>query len=108
MISDQKLQSFIDRATQTDDPQSYECTDEIRVTGDALSRPIHWTGRQWAVTEYGVEARDGTYPIDYRRLWLSEGRHGWVEHMSEKDWVDVPDFVEALRLARKRWPRRSN
>jgi hypothetical protein len=29
-------------------------------------------------------------------------------HMSEKEWMDMPDFVEALRLARKRWTRRSN
>lgn len=26
--------------------------------------------------------------------------------LSEKDWVDLRDFVEALRLGRARWPRR--
>lgn len=25
---------------------------------------IWWQGRQWAVTAYGIEARDGTYHIE--------------------------------------------
>jgi hypothetical protein len=30
--------------------------------------PIWWQGRQWAVTEYGIGARDGTYAIAAHRL----------------------------------------
>jgi hypothetical protein len=70
------------------------------------SKPVYWMGRQWAVTSYGVEARDGTYPIEARRIWEDNEGWGWVHQMEEKNWVDLPDFVEALRLARQRWPKR--
>jgi hypothetical protein len=31
----------------------------VRVRGDALTQ-IWWQGKQWAVTQYGIECRDGT------------------------------------------------
>lgn len=80
-------------------PPAYRATNRVRVRGEKLSRII-WNGRQWAVTKSGIEARDGTYFIDKRRLWENEATFGWVRHMSEKDWVDQPDFAEALRIAR--------
>jgi hypothetical protein len=26
----------------------------------------------------------------------------WIDHMAEKEWVDIEDFAEALRVARER------
>jgi hypothetical protein len=65
------------------------------VRGERLSRII-WKGRQWAVTKFGIEARDGRYAIDKRRL-----SEDWLRHMSEKEWVDLLEFAEALRVARQ-------
>src|SRR5690242_12041582 len=72
---------------------------EVQRRGGKLSRVL-WLGSQWAVTFYGIEARDGTYGIAKRRLWENEGPYGWLLHMAEKDWPDLDDFAEALRLAR--------
>jgi hypothetical protein len=72
-----------------------------------LRKPVYWVGRQWAVTGRGVESYEYDYPIERDRLWEDEDHgHGWITHMAEKEWVDLPDFCEALRVARMRWPRR--
>jgi len=71
----------------------------VRCRGESLSEPIYWLSRQWAVTEYGIEARDGTYHIANERLWENEAEYPWVQHMDKKDWVDIADFAEALRVA---------
>ena len=34
----------------------------VPIRGDALP-PLLWRGRQWAVTDYGIEALDGTYSL---------------------------------------------
>lgn len=102
MAAKSKLQHLIDRSLEVDAPPAYSSADPVKLTGEPLSEPIFWTGRQWAVTSYGVEARDGTYPVAKDRLWEDNEGYGWVDHLSEKDWVDLPDFVEALRLARQR------
>lgn len=97
-------EALIARARDTAEGPAYTSTSEVRVLGDALAEPVYWTGRQWAVTSFGIEARDGKYIIAKDRLWEDEESYGWVRHMADKNWADVPDFVEALRLARKRWP----
>ena len=28
-----------------------------------LTEPVHWHGREWAVTGYGIEALDGMYHV---------------------------------------------
>ncbi len=69
-----------------------------------LDRPslgkVIWHGRQWAVTDYGLECLCFRYDIEKERLWEKEKEHGWMDHMGEKNWVDVADFAEALRIAR--------
>lgn len=72
----------------------------VELCGEALSEPVVWVGRQWAVTTYGIECRDGRYTIKASQLW--SGGDGWNigVHMAEKEWVDVPDFLTALLVAR--------
>jgi len=105
MVTKSELKSLAARVLQTKEPPAYESKTDVVVTGEPLQEPIYWKGRQWAVTSYGIEARDGKYHIEGKRVWEDSNGHGWVDHMEEKEWVDLPDFVEALRLARARWPR---
>ena len=101
MRNSETVKALVDYARQLDAPPKYHCRDRIKSRGDALVKPISWTGRQWAVTAYGIQCRDGRYSIARERLWESEQEHGWVAHMSEKNWIDLRDFAEALRVARR-------
>jgi hypothetical protein len=105
MTSKDELRALNARAQETNQPPAYESSTKVAVQGEPLQEPIYWKGRQWATTAFGIEARDGTYIIAGNRVWENNHGHGWIEHMNEKDWVDLPDFVEALRLARTRWPK---
>ena len=96
------LKELVEAARQLDEPPRYEVGNRVRCRGEKLSQPIYWKGRQWAVTAYGVECRDRSYWIENNRIWENEDSHGWVCHMGEKEWVDLPDFAEALRIARRR------
>jgi hypothetical protein len=88
-------------ATALDAPPLYRCTDPVRCLGEKLHR-IRWQGSQWAVTSWGIERREGTYVIVADRLWDNEDNHGcWIMHMAEKDWTDLDDFAEALRIGRR-------
>jgi len=77
-------------------------TNEVKCRWEPLDE-ILWQGRQWAVTTFGIERRDGTYTIQANRLaehlepdeWL----HAWIAHMSEKEWVDLEDFATAFYVA---------
>ena len=68
--------------------------------------PLHaiwWRGRQWAVTNYGVEALDGTYAIEARRLTEGLGAIAprvWLcEQVACEEWVDVDDLATAWLVA---------
>src|SRR5262245_5711961 len=91
--------ALIVKARDLDSRWGPQATNRIQNRGDRLSK-IHWQGRQWAVTRFGVECRDGTYAIERERVWEDEECGGWILHMAEKDWVDLEDFAEALRVAR--------
>jgi hypothetical protein len=73
---------------------------EVVVLGETPDT-VFWQGRQWAVTKYGVEARDGTYSIAADRIaeGLYTAPYAWPEHMAEKGWVDVADFNTAWLVA---------
>jgi hypothetical protein len=71
---------------------------QTKVRGEALSE-IWWSGRQWAVTAYGIERLDGTYVIDKGRLFENIDDYGWPMHMGEKVWVDNDDFVTSWLVA---------
>jgi hypothetical protein len=54
---------------------------EVRLCGEEL-RPVIWQGRQWAVTTFGIESRDGLYAIRARRLTeglRDDDPHCWID-----------------------------
>lgn len=57
---------------------------------------------QWTVTERGMESRHHapTYVIPADKLLeASHGHYYWPEHMAEKTWVIMPEFIEAYVAA---------
>ncbi len=101
--SDEEIERLVQRARNMDDAPAYVVDDVVEVRGEHLHEPIYWTGRQWAVTEFGLESRTGIYSIPKRRLWNEEDDWGWVRQISNRPWVDMADFAEGLRLARQKW-----
>lgn len=74
---------------------------EVENLGEGLSTPIFWIGSQWAVTNAGIEARDGRYFIAAHRLWEDFPGWSWERHMAEKTWVERDDFNKAIGWARE-------
>jgi hypothetical protein len=70
----------------------------------ALHRDIHWIGRQWAVTGFGMQLIDqklkGFFDIEAARLW----EDGLIEAMHAKEWLNRADFDKGLTIARTRYP----
>ena len=78
-------------------PIEYDRT-PVPMRGDELDRVL-WRGRQWAVTEYGIERLDGTYNIEKTRLAENVKDYGWPLHVSQKTWADSDDFCTAWLVA---------
>lgn len=75
--------------------------EHVKNCGEALAGEI-WRGRQWSVTDYGIEARDGLYVLSWAQLdedFAGTG-HSLPEHVAEKNWVDLDDFLTAWLVAR--------
>jgi hypothetical protein len=73
----------------------------VRVRGDKLDE-VWWRGRQWAVTEYGIERLDGGYTIEAADLVWGFNNYPWYQwpaHMSGKRWVDIDEFTTAWMVA---------
>lgn len=66
----------------------------VKMRGEVLGE-VWWRGRQWAVTDYGIEALNGCYNFEWKRMLDRVDIHGWPEHMSGKNWVDIDDFITA-------------
>jgi hypothetical protein len=70
----------------------------------ALHRDIHWIGRQWAVTGFGLQVinqkHGGAFDIEIARLWDD----GLLESLREQKWLNAADFEKGLAIARKRYP----
>jgi hypothetical protein len=81
-------------AQQLNVPPQYEAGNPVRCRGEELSSPIYWQGRQWAVTAFGIECRDGTYVI-HKKPDL--GKRGTIrlDHAHVRQGMDRP-----LRLRR--------
>ena len=69
---------------------------EIPIRGAPLAVEW-WRGRQWSVTEFGLERRDGLYAIPAECL-DGIGR-SWPQHMAEKRDIDQTDFITAWIVA---------
>ncbi len=62
-----------------------------------LTEPVHWQGRQWAVTGYGIEALDGMYHVAYSDiLGANGGRPEWLEGLWRRYGTDRNDLAAAL------------
>lgn len=70
----------------------------VEVQGEAPEK-ILWRGRQWAVTEFGLEALDGSYAIAASRLHVDHGDSTWIIQVGRKTWVDKADFATAFMVA---------
>jgi hypothetical protein len=70
----------------------------------ALHRDIHWIGRQWAVTGFGMQVIDqklaGRFDIEVARLWDED----FLEIVRAQKWFNEGDFAKALVIARSRFP----
>jgi hypothetical protein len=77
-------------------------TNEVANRCEPLSE-VWWQGRQWAVTSYGLECRDGTYFIDAPRIGKdlhSANPYSWIAHLGDnKTWIDLEDFATAFFIA---------
>ena len=70
----------------------------------ALHRNIHWLGRQWAVTDYGMQVinqkHSGRFDIEIDRLW----DEGLDQGLRAQIWFNADDFSKGLVIARARYP----
>lgn len=62
-----------------------------------IGRPILYRAGVWVVTEFGVECLILPYPIAKERLNTQD----WVEHVSDKTWVNRADFQSAFNEAKR-------
>lgn len=86
-------------------PQS---RNKVHCQGESLS-DIIWQGKQWAVTVYGLERRDGTYHVPVENFFnfppTPKGRKKekqdvflhWFRHLGEKYWCDEDDIDHVLQ-----------
>lgn len=77
------------------EPEGYR----VSMCPDDIPKAVFWRGLQWAVTDYGVETwQNAPYHYFLKHDRLDEPH--LPEHMREKDWVYISDFLAALRFAR--------
>jgi len=66
-----------------------------------LTEPVHWQGRQWAVTGYGIEALDGMYHVPFSDIPDAKaGRPEWLDALCRRYGTDGDDLAAALKVAR--------
>jgi len=74
-------------------------------TAEEAKREVYWAGRQWCVTDYGLEtiAPDYYYiaaaELGELTLGIASVTAERFRHVSEKGWVDVEDFAAAFAVA---------
>ncbi|MBP1179892.1 hypothetical protein [Methylobacterium sp. PvR107] len=67
-----------------------------------LTGPVHWQGRQWAVTGYGIEALDGMYHVPFSDIPEAEAEWPeWLDGLRRRYGTDRNDLDAALRIARR-------
>lgn len=97
-----RLMSEVERTGWVPDPTP------VKIVGEALSKPVFWIGEQWAVTSYGIEARDGTYAADREFVFeIAGGAYDFCQHVGSKSWVNRLDLACAFRAALMQFKRLS-
>ena len=70
-----------------------------------LTEPVHWQGRQWAVTGYGIEALDGMYHVPFFDIPDADADPPrWLNDLWRRYGTDRDDLAAALRVARTMRP----
>lgn len=78
-------------------------TTAVVIRGEDLGT-ILWRGRQWAVTDRGLEKLDGTHFLPKNALADDLSEWSMIRHMGEKtEWLDLEDFVTAFMVAIVLW-----
>lgn len=56
---------------------------------------------EWAVTPFGVECLTQAYQIQWDSLTdpITDDEY-WLRHLAKKEWVDLHNFIEAVRHGR--------
>ncbi len=71
----------------------------------SLAQSVLWLGKQWRVTDEGLEttATKGEHVLRIAKTELARGSSdvyaSWPVHMAQKAWVDLDDFVKAFLAA---------
>lgn len=79
----------------------------LRYGGAGMKKPrtskVLYRGRQWAVTTYGIERLDQQYIIPKKNIKTVHAPYNWDwrRHMSQKDGVNVDDFLDVLQKSLK-------
>lgn len=74
-------------------------TNKVKNNKSSLAEVLY-QGKQWCVTTYGLEKRDGSYYIEAKELKKSHVyEFGWIKHMSLKADTDMEDFTAAYIMS---------
>lgn len=71
----------------------------VKLRGEPLGK-ILWQGAQWAVTDYGLERRDGLYHVRADELMEHGSKNHrkafnhWYQHIAGKSWVDDKEDLD--------------
>lgn len=61
---------------------------------------VHWQGRQWAVTDYGIEALDGMYHVPYSEIRDADAEPmTWLDDLCRRYGTYRDDLAAALKVA---------
>ena len=72
--------------------------DALTENGRKITGVIERCGT-WAVTVRGIESLTAPYLVEKNRVHEPD----WLEHMCEKTWIKISDFLDALNIARDIW-----
>ena len=75
-------------------PAQNKCS--IKHHGKKL-HPILWQGELWSVTEYGIESRDGAWPVCAKEvIYKNNNGYNWIEEAHPSETFMVDDLENCL------------